>query len=138
MNSIEFATEHVADIQHGRKTATVRVGECMDVDLGDRVQLVTEDGLEIEQAEITSAVETFVGGALHAIHVLDAEYPAESVTDLVNSLRKHYGSEIDEQTECRVICWELTEEILPDYEPIDAEELSQELVAELEEGETDA
>jgi hypothetical protein len=121
MKTIEFAEEHVADIQHGRKTATVRVGECEAIDLGDRVTLETEGGLEIEQAEITSAVETFVGAALHAIHVLDAEYPAESTADLVYGLRKHYGSEIDERTECRVLCWELTDEVLPDLDEIDAE-----------------
>lgn len=121
MKSIEFSGEYVGPIQHGRKTATVRVGECEEIELGDRVTLETEDGLEIEQAKITSAVETFVGGALHAIRVLDAEYPAESTADLVYGLRKHYGPEIRKRTECRVLCWELTDDVLPDLEEIDAE-----------------
>ena len=121
MKSIEFADGHVADIQHGRKTATVRVDECEEIELGDRVMLETESGLEIEQAKITSTVETFVGGALHAIRSLDAESPAESTVDLVYGLRNHYSPEIEGRTECRVLCWELTEEILPDLETIEAE-----------------
>jgi hypothetical protein len=121
MKSIEFASEHVDPIQHGRKTATVRVGECEGIQLGDRVTLETEGGLEIEQAKITSAVETFVGAALHAIQVLDAQYPAESTADVIYGLRKHYGPEIDKRTECRVLCWELTDDVLPDLEEIDAE-----------------
>src|SRR6056297_2464517 len=95
MKSIEFADGHVADIQHGRKTATVRVDECEEIELGDRVMLETESGLEIEQAKITSTVETFVGAALHSIRALDAEYPASRTVDLVYALRGHYGLEIE-------------------------------------------
>lgn len=106
MKSIEFETEHVDPIQAGDKTATVRIDEAGEIEQGEHVRLETPDGRVFATARIVSLVDTFVGGALHAIHVFDAEYPTDSTSVLIDALGRHYDREIRRETPCRVLCWE--------------------------------
>lgn len=155
--SIEFTAFHVLPIRQQRKTATVRLGDdAAEVSVGDRVDLETNHGNWIAEARITSVAETFVGGALDAIEVFQAGYPTETTEALVQALQGHYNREVSEGTTCRVICWELTDNRhmspgegsyhcvgrlddgeLEEIEEVDAEQLAEDLVAELED-ETDA
>jgi len=101
---LKFSDEYLDAIRSGEKTRTARYDLERDVDSGDRLVLLTEDGEEIGTATVS------VVGRMTA-----REYERgwtdryRSLGQFLDTLRRHYpdvpGSEFQPSTEVTIVGW---------------------------------
>lgn len=104
---LEFAEEYVPAIVRGDKNATVRYGDDgADVDVGDTVRFVDEDGVAFGRIAIDRTATVLAVEALSVLKVFGAEYPTDDVDELIAGINQHYDDGIKPGTTVRVICWE--------------------------------
>lgn len=98
-----FAEEHADRILSGQKKLTLRVGE-VDVEVGDRFEMVTAGGERIASAVVSRRGYTTADMAVR-MH-FDAHRNYDTVNELLNELAEYYPDEdLHDQTTLEIVRW---------------------------------
>ncbi|QLH83385.1 ASCH domain-containing protein [Halosimplex pelagicum] len=106
LSELEFAEDLVVPILDGDKTGTVRYGP-VSVYVGEEVSAITPDGSEFATIEITRSAKLNAIEALAVLDVFGAEYPADTVDELLEGVNRHYEASIRPETTVRVLVFEV-------------------------------
>lgn len=92
---LRFADRYAGPILNGHKTATLRVDFTRDVSAGDAVELVDTSGDKFAETTIDRRFDI----PIHDVPVIDVgHYGNMSVSSIVDTLRTHYGEDVDGDT----------------------------------------
>jgi len=104
---MKFADGLVVPILQGDKTATVRCGGYWNLEVGDRVTAITDDGTEFAGLTITRTATLPAVEAHGFLRLAGAEYPSAKPQDVIDALNEHHQAGIRPSTDVRVIVFEV-------------------------------
>lgn len=108
--TLVFDDDYVVPILDGSKTATVRLDDADEIEVGDIVPGVTPGGLEFAALGIKRTATANAVEALGLIELFAAEYPTETVDELLEGVNQHYNETIRPATTVRVIVFEVIDD----------------------------
>lgn len=105
-HEIPLADKWIQPVLDRAKMGTIRYEECADVQVGDVVDLVTEQGDVIERVRVVRTATCKVYESLALLNIFLKPYPTDDVDDLVEGLNQHYSDAIWPATTVKVIAWD--------------------------------
>lgn len=97
-------TEPIVD---GGKTATVRVDDERNPEIGDTITAATPEGNEFAQLQVRGTARVLLCYALEVIDMHGADHGAGDMHELSDKLRNHYGQGASPSTNVHVVVFEV-------------------------------
>src|SRR3989344_5456248 len=107
MKTLKFKGFKAQWILDGTKTATMRLFDDKDLQVGDELELINSDNGEVfSKAVITEVIYKNLGEVEDVD--LDGHEKWESREEMLGSLKKYYGDSVGLDTEVKIIKFKLT------------------------------
>lgn len=108
---IKFADELVPKVLNEAKNATVRYDGYEDVQVGDTLTAVTEEGAPFAELTIRRTASVLAVEAHSVLDVFGADYPSTKPQDVIDALNQHYETSIRPETTVQVLLFEVTRDV---------------------------